>query len=280
MSLHQRILTFMEEAGRIGLANERTISVNVKSDDSVVTQTDLAISDLFKQSFKAELADGKHWLLDEESCADAKVEDILGRDGIQFILDPVDGTATYALRTGLWGISLAVFTNGKPTHGYIYMPRLQELYVATPEGAEVTYEPFTSQAHVVKLGVPNVTTKDLSFGSMGTGISRYNHWDATIFKSLQPHSLAVALAWMVSGKVKFSFSWPKLWDVAMALAFLPHTGHRMYSYPSGDEMTHLTADNIQHQGPHPWSTITPLLLCLPQDKNTIMAGITDLPQKN
>lgn len=103
------------------------LAVEHKSDDSPVTQADMASQDLIS----AELQ--RHFpqipiLSEEATLADYKERKHWDRF---WLVDPLDGTKEFLKKNGEFTVNIALIEQGVPTFGVIYAPALQQLYFAT-----------------------------------------------------------------------------------------------------------------------------------------------------
>lgn len=72
----------------------------------------------------------------EDGFAGEEYMPVSSRDGITWIVDPIDGTNNYLRGLPLCGFQLAILHNDAPVHSVIYRPFTQELFTATKgEGA-------------------------------------------------------------------------------------------------------------------------------------------------
>ncbi len=97
-----------------------------KADGSVVTRADHEIERYFQQVFDHPSAGT--YLLGEETQGtldDDYVTEALA--GELYIVDPIDGTASYANRLPMWGISIGLAQAGMLCQGAVYMPMTREL---------------------------------------------------------------------------------------------------------------------------------------------------------
>ena len=68
-----KILSFLEEAGKIAMDYQKHLSIaNWKHDSSIVTEADLTISKIFSEKFKDYMKLNNHTLLDEENLPSIK----------------------------------------------------------------------------------------------------------------------------------------------------------------------------------------------------------------
>ncbi len=97
-----------------------------------VTEADIAVNDMLEQRLRGARPD--YGWLSEESEDDA---DRLGRERV-FIVDPIDGTRSFAEGSSAWAHALAVATGGIVTAAVIYLPQRDLLFsAAAGEGARL-----------------------------------------------------------------------------------------------------------------------------------------------
>jgi myo-inositol-1(or 4)-monophosphatase len=99
-----------------------------KPDGTIVTEADRISEDLIVSRIHAAFPD--HSILGEE-----KTTEIRDWAGPLWIIDPIDGTSSFVRGMPIWGVSLGYFENCEPVAGVFYMPKLDECYWATAEGA-------------------------------------------------------------------------------------------------------------------------------------------------
>ena len=104
----------------------KPFTVEVKKGDifncDLVTDKDVAIENYIKSKIKESFPEDH--IIAEESSAKAKCQ------GRSWILDPIDGTINFAHTVALWGIQSAFTVDGDCKFSVIYIPSLNELYVA------------------------------------------------------------------------------------------------------------------------------------------------------
>lgn len=127
---------FILEAGAMALQNQSSITRLYKDGQQALTETDLAVSRMAQEQLKHWLDLPDHILIDEESIDQAGTPaDAFAKATYQWVLDPIDGTAGYALGRNLWGISLGLMEKGKPLAGVIYLPAIQAMLIADDKTA-------------------------------------------------------------------------------------------------------------------------------------------------
>ena len=106
------------------------LAVRTKSDDSPVSTVDLALDAAIRESLLA--AWPGIWIVSEEDPASFEVPD--GRDVA--IVDPLDGTENYVSGLPIWGVSVAVWIEGRHDSSLLAFPELG-LSLGTGDSAPV-----------------------------------------------------------------------------------------------------------------------------------------------
>lgn len=126
----QTILTLAEalarEAGQLALRHfgrrHDSSAVSWKSDASPVTQTDQAVEVFLRQGLSSHFPE--HGLLGEEQGPERESAKLC------WIIDPIDGTRSFARGIPIFGIQLALVYQGRPVLGVIDLPALGETVCA------------------------------------------------------------------------------------------------------------------------------------------------------
>lgn len=124
-TLAQRLAT---EAGQEALGYFRQaerLKTEYKSDASPVTQADREIERFLRAEIQKHYPD--HQVLGEEFGAGSQHSDY------QWILDPIDGTRSFAHGIPVFGVQIALTYQKEPILGVIHLPALQE-HIAAAEG--------------------------------------------------------------------------------------------------------------------------------------------------
>ncbi len=138
-------------AGRSALAWYRTpIDVENKWETGFdpVTAADRAVEDEIRAGL-IELFDD-HAILGEERGE-------TGSGPYRWVIDPIDGTRAFIIGHPLWGTLVGFEIDRRPVAGWMYLPALDETYLATPAGA-VLHRNGTEAA----LATSTVTRLDLA----------------------------------------------------------------------------------------------------------------------
>ena len=113
-------------AGEMAARMRQGVAVHRKADASFVTDADLAVQDHLVRGLAA-LYPGDAIVAEEQD---------LGRGPLDarrvWVLDPIDGTASYAAGLPGWGVSVGLVEDGRPAAGWFHMPLTGDLFEAGP----------------------------------------------------------------------------------------------------------------------------------------------------
>jgi len=120
----------VRHAGEIALRHFRKVRATRKADNTVVTAADGEVEAFLRDALsRAFPADG---FLGEETGGGA------GRSGRTWVIDPIDGTAAYAIGLPVWGVSVGLMRDRQPAAGLFYMPLVNELYLS--HGGDASFD--------------------------------------------------------------------------------------------------------------------------------------------
>lgn len=112
------------EAGRLGMQwFRKPVSIDIKEDQSPVTEADRAVEALLRDRLRA--AFPEHAILGEEFGLE-------GQSGVPtWVVDPIDGTRSFITGWPIWGTLMALISGDCPQLGIVHMPALGETWVAS-----------------------------------------------------------------------------------------------------------------------------------------------------
>ena len=87
----------------------------------VVTEVDRTVEHFLRQAISTRYPD-HGFLGEEEGCSGSRTE--------RWLIDPIDGTASFAHGQHFFSISIAFERNGQPELGAVYAPALNDFYIA------------------------------------------------------------------------------------------------------------------------------------------------------
>ena len=109
--------------------------VKAKGDDGdLVTNFDYEIEKFIINEVKQKYPDFD--IISEEFNTDGKLTENC------FVIDPIDGTITFAHGCPDWAVQVACIKEGKPVSAVIFLPKLAELYYADESGAYLNGKPI------------------------------------------------------------------------------------------------------------------------------------------
>jgi histidinol-phosphatase len=114
-----RVFAALREADAITLGEWHRLRVSRKPDGSPVTQADRAAERLLRRHLRAAWP-GDAILGEEYGGGDVV------RVGRSWLLDPIDGTASYVLGVPMFGTLVSLAIDGEPVFGCIHLPVLKE----------------------------------------------------------------------------------------------------------------------------------------------------------
>ncbi|MEO0939397.1 MAG: 3'(2'),5'-bisphosphate nucleotidase CysQ [Pseudomonadota bacterium] len=179
-----------------------------------VTEADIAVNDLLRTQL--ELArPGYGWLSEETEDGTAR----LRRDAV-FIIDPIDGTRSFAKGQRTWAISVGIAERGVVTAGVVFLPARGMLYAAARgRGAWLNGAPLTVSEQAGVVGAEVLAAKP---------IMAPEHWPGGVPEVVHAYrpSLAYRLGLVAQGRFDgmFTFrpSWE--WDIAAGSLIVEEAG--------------------------------------------------------
>ncbi|WP_170467906.1 inositol monophosphatase family protein [Ruegeria arenilitoris] len=195
------------EAGKIATRYSGSTAQRWDKPDGAgpVTEADLAVNAMLEQKLSA-ARPGYGWLSEEtEDSADR-----LSRDRV-FIIDPIDGTRSFAEGSRTWAHSLAIADRGEVTAAVIYLPRRDLLYAAAKgQGATLNGETIRVSA------INTLETAEVLAAKPNLQPRHWRQGQVPEFKRNYRPSLAYRMALVAQGRfdgmMTLRPSWE--WDIA------------------------------------------------------------------
>lgn len=125
------LLASIQEAGALARTMQPRISLSVKQDGTVVTETDVSCHNMLCKALARVTPDIP--VISEEG-EQAQNEKILTSAPCFWAIDPIDVTANYAAGGNAYSINIALVDNGVPVLGVLYFPGMEELYYTGDDG--------------------------------------------------------------------------------------------------------------------------------------------------
>lgn len=112
----------VKKAAAIALEYFGRVTINYKSDNSVVTEADLQVEEFLSEELTRMIPSSS--FLGEEGTRG----EISDYSGYLWIVDPIDGSSGYSQGLPIWGISVALVKDCKPVMASVYFPRVDSLF--------------------------------------------------------------------------------------------------------------------------------------------------------
>lgn len=201
--------TCLREAGQIAMGQRGQMVAAVKADRSPVTAADHQV-----EAFLIERITRRyplHAVLSEESGLHGSA----GAD-IHWVIDPIDGTRSFASGLPIWGVSIGVLQAGVPRAGGLFLPVTGEMYWGTFERAYYNDRPLPPLA-------PLDLESPLAFLAVPSNFHR--HFQVSYPRARSMGSTAAHLAYVATGAAAGALlRGISLWDMAGLLPVLAAVG--------------------------------------------------------
>ena len=180
--------------------HHQNLDLELKSDNSPVTEADLAADRLIRQAIQKEYPDDG--ILSEEK-GTTYPDDYTH----VWVIDPLDGTTNFSLGLHYWGVSIARLLNGVPEMAVTHFPLIDETYTAQQEkGAALNGETL----HIKELEGNNLN----SFFACCSRTHKNYHVNLP-YKTRTLGSAVYNLCAVAKSAALVAFeATPKLWDIA------------------------------------------------------------------
>ena len=109
-----------ERAGTFALAATRSMTRELKADQSIVTNIDRAVEELVRREIAERFPSDSFY--GEESGGDPLEASRM------WVVDPVDGTTNMVFGLPIWGVSIGLSVDGEPALGAFHLPVTRDTY--------------------------------------------------------------------------------------------------------------------------------------------------------
>ena len=255
-----QILPIIREAAELGRSLQGRVRVEIKPDNTFVTEADRAIETFLRDKLSTLTPDWS--FLGEE-------QGLTGDPNAPaWVIDPIDGTNNFVRDLPLWTISLGAVHEGKPIFGIVAVPLLNEIYYAsTGSGAWCERNGVLSQLHVEDrdtlisedlIACNTEAERAVDFAEVSTGMRNFG-------------SVAYHLVLLARGSMCATIArWHKLYDVA---------GGMMICFEAGCEAIYLDGREWVADVSSPRES-TPLLIAPPQTLKLLKANLRERPMQD
>ncbi|PIE33710.1 hypothetical protein CSA56_10300 [candidate division KSB3 bacterium] len=212
----------LKSAGKIALKYCGNVTPSWKENQTYVTEADLAVQHYLKTEFERRFPDDGIIAEEQELAKDPSPS-----SDKRWIIDPIDGTASFVWGFPIWGISLGLLEGVKPVGGFFYIPMTGEFFATMPDGT------LSKNGRIAWMRTPDPSYREAVFLVDG----RFNKWF-----SLDPayegkvRSLGSSVAqqcYVASGSADIVLLLDiHIWDIAAGYAML-QANHGIMEYFDG-----------------------------------------------
>ena len=115
-------------AGNLALEYYLKVTPAWKDDRTYLTDADLAVQEYVREALDRQYPDDGI-VAEENGLRKAP------KSGVRYwVVDPIDGTASFAAGLPVWGIVIALIEGDEPVGGFFYQPVTRDLFYTTPDG--------------------------------------------------------------------------------------------------------------------------------------------------
>lgn len=247
----EELEALLKKAGKLFADRNAAAHTREKGIADYVTEVDFAVQQFIRRRLE-ELYPEVQFLSEEKS------NEEIDKDGLVWVLDPVDGTTNLIHDYRASVISLALMQKGSVVLGMIYNPYTDELFSA--QKGEGSY------CNGQKIEVSGAETMEKCLIAIGTSPyykemaeENFKVFQA-IFKDCQDirrsGSAALDLAYVACGRIEAYFERNlKIWDYAAGMLLVREAGGRVTDYRGNDADTEMIS-NITAANPKINSVLT------------------------
>lgn len=272
------MLRFVRQGGEIALKNIHKSSPGLKSDQTVVTKTDRAVSKLAHRMLAKILKDPQHILIDEE---DPKAVSYLNAKHLAaakyiWSVDPIDGTRLYANGIPTFGISIGLLKDLKPWMGVVYFPVLNELFFCDGKNSYYIQHAFSNKAKKRKI-VPidqRISSQTIFFCN-DTFFRKFAFKDPQFHVMIQACAV-VNLLWPAIGRGCGCFLRSSLWDFAGSWPIFRSAGLELRRVRDGKLLDQLDVELFKTEV-KPWELKEHHMLSSSRNFKVIKSKIVEIP---
>ena len=202
-----------------------SVQVSLKDNGTSVSQFDLDATAFCIETINATYPNANIWI--EEDQAILKDD----KDEYTWVIDPLDGTASFLRGYPIWGIGIGVLKNGVPLLSYFYGPACNQKYLAYGDKIFINDKELHNDNNVV-----NGDTKTIFISSRlhkKIDFKDFEELKLRNFGSTLYHVVMVALGKAESVLIGSCY----IWDVAAAFFLGEKHGYSFYEFTTQKKLT-------------------------------------------
>lgn len=245
----QRMQDFVIKAGKFALEKQGSLkNMSLKEDNSLITETDLAVSTMMQEEFSDLFKTDKHILIDEESVTTlGDIPKNAFKHEYLWVLDPIDGTAPYGAGLPFFGVSLGLIKNKQLYMGAIYLPYFDELYICDSEKSYLIKN--NQKTELITKPKPLSPTDIFVFNP-----KLFNFKGATY--TGYTNTSVIGLSFLAADRYKGQCNFDSFWDVAAGWAICKQANLSLFNQKTGEEVL-----EIEQLFDNNWQLKEPIICC-------------------
>jgi len=201
-----------------------SVQVSLKDNGTSVSQFDLDATSYCIQIINEVYPNANIWI--EEDQAILKDDE----DEYTWVIDPLDGTASFLRGYPIWGIGIGVLKNGEPLLSYFYGPACNQKYLAYGDKIFINGNELSNDNNVV-----NGDTKTIFISSRlhkKIDFKEFQEFKLRNFGSTLYHLFMVVLGKAESVLIGSCY----IWDLAAAFALAEKRGYVFVDFITKEEL--------------------------------------------
>jgi fructose-1,6-bisphosphatase/inositol monophosphatase family enzyme len=201
------------------------VSVSLKDNGTSVSQFDLDATAFCVEAINAAFANANIWIEEDST--------ILKSDANEYtwVIDPLDGTASFLRGYPIWGIGIGVLKNGVPLLSYFYAPACNQKYLAHDDKIFINDKELTQENNVI-----NADTKTIFISSRlhkKIDFKTLDELKLRNFGSTLYHVVMVALGKAEGVLIGSCY----IWDIAAVFYLSEKHGYAFFDYKTQEMLS-------------------------------------------
>ena len=208
------IISYVKKAGLIALKEQDKLTIEEKSDSTIVTNGDLKVSEYLEKKLSK-----FYPVLSEENYN----QKLIKNNNTLFVIDPIDGTVSYSKKEDTWVSIITLVHKNKPIFAIVYQASKDKLFIAEKGKGARLFKGKSSK---------NLTTSKNKNEKIIVS-PNYKEEDLHLIKNFQNKSIikefgaSLKIMNIIEGKADFypiSDRWFGVWDLIGASLILEEAG--------------------------------------------------------
>lgn len=201
------------------------VSVSMKDNGTSVSQFDLDATAFCIEMIHAVYPNANIWIEEDQAILKSDA------DEYTWIIDPLDGTASFLRGYPIWGIGIGVLKNGVPLLSYFYGPACNQKYLAYEDKIFINDKELSQENNVV-----NADTKTIFISSRlhkKIDFKEFEELKLRNFGSTLYHVIMVALGKAESVLIGSCY----IWDIAAGFYLGEKNGYAFFDFKEHKELS-------------------------------------------